>query len=188
MNIAPKQIDEVLESHPAVLEAAAVGVPDRYVGEDVVAFAVLREGLNAVRTSCSRFCESRLGHFKTPSRIHFVRDLPKGPSGQGAAAEAAGGGGANGLFLAAVPSEAEPSDRPASSTAAMRQRRSNKSSRRPGRSCSSSRMWTRRATFSRWAATRCLPFNVCRCSARSCQFDFHWRISSRTQLSRNRRR
>ena len=44
MNIAPKQIDEVLESHPAVLEAAAVGVPDRYVGEDVVAFAVLRKG------------------------------------------------------------------------------------------------------------------------------------------------
>ena len=34
MNIAPKQIDEILESHPAVLEAAAVGVPDRYVGED----------------------------------------------------------------------------------------------------------------------------------------------------------
>ena len=45
MNIAPKQIDEVLESHPAVLEAAAVGVPDRYVGEDVVAFAVLRDGM-----------------------------------------------------------------------------------------------------------------------------------------------
>ena len=43
MNIAPKQIDEVLESHPAVLEAAAVGVPDRYLGEDVVAFAVLRD-------------------------------------------------------------------------------------------------------------------------------------------------
>ena len=44
MNIAPKQIDEVLERHPAVLEAAAVRVPDRYLGEDVVAFAVLRNG------------------------------------------------------------------------------------------------------------------------------------------------
>jgi long-chain acyl-CoA synthetase len=44
MNIAKKQIDEVLESHPAVLEAAAAGVPDRYVGEDLVAFAVPRDG------------------------------------------------------------------------------------------------------------------------------------------------
>ena len=82
MNIAPKQIDEVLESHPAVLEAAAVGVPDRYVGEDVVAFAVLREGAKCDEGELLSFCESRLGHFKTPSRIHFVRDLPKGPSGK----------------------------------------------------------------------------------------------------------
>ena len=82
MNIAPKQIDEVLESHPAVLEAAAVGVPDRYVGEDVVAFAVLRDGMSCDERELLSFCESRLGHFKTPSRIHFVRDLPKGPSGK----------------------------------------------------------------------------------------------------------
>ena len=82
MNIAPKQIDEILESHPAVLEAAAVGVPDRYVGEDVVAFAVLRDGMSCDEGELLSFCESRLGHFKTPSRIHFVRDLPKGPSGK----------------------------------------------------------------------------------------------------------
>lgn len=82
MNIAPKQIDEILESHPSVLEAAAVGVPDRYVGEDVVAFAVLRDGAKCDESELLSFCESRLGHFKTPSRIHFVRDLPKGPSGK----------------------------------------------------------------------------------------------------------
>ncbi|MCE0521743.1 MAG: amino acid adenylation domain-containing protein [Methylacidiphilales bacterium] len=82
MNIAPKQIDEVLESHPAVLEAAAVGVPDRYVGEDLVAFAVLRDGLTCDERELLTFCENRLGHFKTPTRIHFVDDLPKGPSGK----------------------------------------------------------------------------------------------------------
>jgi amino acid adenylation domain-containing protein len=82
MNIAPKQIDEVLESHPAVLEAAAVGVPDRYVGEDLVAFAVLREGASCDERELLTFCESRLGHFKTPTRIHFMEDLPKGPSGK----------------------------------------------------------------------------------------------------------
>jgi acyl-CoA synthetase (AMP-forming)/AMP-acid ligase II len=82
MNIAPKQIDETLESHPAVLEAAAVGVPDRYVGEDLVAFATLRDGALCDEQDLLRYCESRLGLFKTPTRIYFVPDLPKGPSGK----------------------------------------------------------------------------------------------------------
>jgi amino acid adenylation domain-containing protein len=82
VNIAPKQIDEVLESHPAVLEAAAIGVPDRYVGEDLVAFVVLRSGMTSNERELLVFCESRLGHFKTPTRVHLVADLPKGPSGK----------------------------------------------------------------------------------------------------------
>ena len=82
MNIAPKQIDEVLEAHPAVLEAAAVGIPDRYVGEDVVAFAVLRDKMKCSERELLDFCEDRLGHFKTPTRIYFAKDLPKGPSGK----------------------------------------------------------------------------------------------------------
>jgi amino acid adenylation domain-containing protein len=82
VNIAPKQIDEVLESYPAVLEAAAVGVPDRYVGEDLVAFVVLRSGMTGNERELLSFCERRLGPFKTPTRIHFVADLPKGPSGK----------------------------------------------------------------------------------------------------------
>jgi acyl-CoA synthetase (AMP-forming)/AMP-acid ligase II len=82
VNIAPKQIDEILESHAAVLEAAAVGVPDRHVGEDVVAFAVLRDGMDCDERELLRFCERHLGYFKTPTRIHFVPDLPKGPSGK----------------------------------------------------------------------------------------------------------
>ena len=82
MNIAPKQIDEVLESHPAVLEAAAVGVPDPYLGEDLVAFVVLRDGMSCDERKLLSFCENHLGHFKTPTRIHFVEDLPKGPSGK----------------------------------------------------------------------------------------------------------
>jgi acyl-CoA synthetase (AMP-forming)/AMP-acid ligase II/acyl carrier protein len=82
VNIAPKQIDEILEAHPAILEAAAVGVPDRHVGEDVVAFAVLRDGMGCDERELLSFCERRLGYFKTPTRIHFVADLPKGPSGK----------------------------------------------------------------------------------------------------------
>lgn len=82
MNIAPKQIDEVLESHPSVLEAAAVGVPDRYVGEDIIAFVITRSGMVGDEKELLNFCENRLGHFKTPTRIRFVKDLPKGPSGK----------------------------------------------------------------------------------------------------------
>jgi acyl-CoA synthetase (AMP-forming)/AMP-acid ligase II len=82
MNIAPKQIDEVLESHPAVLEAAAVGVPDRRLGEEIVAFAVLRDGATCDERELLTFSEHHLGYFKTPARIHLVQDLPKGPSGK----------------------------------------------------------------------------------------------------------
>ncbi len=82
VNIAPRQIDEILEFHPSVLEAAVVGVPDRYLGEDLVAFVVLRAGITGDERELLGYCESRLGHFKTPSRIHFISDLPKGPSGK----------------------------------------------------------------------------------------------------------
>ena len=63
VNIAPRQIDDVLESHPAVLEAAAVGVQDRLLGEDVVAFVVLRAGASCEERDLLSFCEGRLGHF-----------------------------------------------------------------------------------------------------------------------------
>lgn len=82
MNIAPRQIDEVLESHAAVREAAAVGIPDRIFGETIVAFVVLRTGASSSEAELLAFCKSRLGLFKTPSRIYFVEDLPKGPSGK----------------------------------------------------------------------------------------------------------
>ena len=57
-------------------------MPDRYVGEDLVAFAVLRDGMRCDESELLSFCESRLGHFKTPTRVYFVADLPKGPSGK----------------------------------------------------------------------------------------------------------
>ena len=58
MNIAPRQIDEILEAHPAVLEAASVGVPDRYVGEDLVAFAVLLPGMRCAELELLRFAKA----------------------------------------------------------------------------------------------------------------------------------
>ena len=82
LNIAPRLIDDVLESHPAVREAAALGVSDRYFGEDIVAFVVPKESMQLNERELLDYCETRLGTFKTPTRIYIVHDLPKGPSGK----------------------------------------------------------------------------------------------------------
>ena len=94
MNIAPKQIDEVLESHPAVLEAAAVGVPDRYLGEDVVAFAVLRDGMTCDERELLTLLREPPGPFQNSDANSFCQGPAEGPVGKSAAAEVGGGGGA----------------------------------------------------------------------------------------------
>lgn len=83
-NIAPREIDEVLLGHAAVLDAAAVGVPDRHYGQDIMACVVLREGWNAsdVEADLRAWCLERLGRYKTPALFRFVADLPRGPSGK----------------------------------------------------------------------------------------------------------
>ncbi len=81
-NIAPREIDEVLLRHPAVRDAAAVGMPDRHYGQDILACVVLRDGHACAEAELRAFCEQQLGRFKTPREIRFVLDLPRGPSGK----------------------------------------------------------------------------------------------------------
>jgi long-chain acyl-CoA synthetase len=81
-NIAPREIDEVLLSHPAVLEAAAVGIPDAHYGQDILAGVVLKSGAQCDEVALREFCRQRLGRFKTPRRFRFLTELPKGPSGK----------------------------------------------------------------------------------------------------------
>ena len=81
-NIAPREIDEALLAHPAVLEAAAVGVPDRHYGQEIIACVVLREGEQCSETELRDFCTLHLGRYKTPKAIHFFSELPRGPSGK----------------------------------------------------------------------------------------------------------
>ena len=81
-NIAPREIDEVLLQHPAVLEAAAVGMPDRLYGQDILACVVLRAGMAVDEAGLRAFCEQHLGRYKTPKLIRFVAALPRGPSGK----------------------------------------------------------------------------------------------------------
>lgn len=83
-NIAPREIDEVLLRHPAVLEAAAVGMPDAHYGQEIMACVVLRDAIDEAeaRIELSAFCETHLGRYKTPKLIRFVTELPRGPSGK----------------------------------------------------------------------------------------------------------
>jgi acyl-CoA synthetase (AMP-forming)/AMP-acid ligase II len=81
-NIAPREIDEVLLQHPAVLEAAAVGIPDRHYGQEIMACIVLRESPACTEAELRAFCEQHLGRYKTPKVFRFVGELPRGPSGK----------------------------------------------------------------------------------------------------------
>lgn len=81
-NIAPREIDEALLAHPAVLDAAAVGVADRHYGQEILACVVLREGSVCDEATLREHCIATLGRFKTPKTIRFVDALPRGPSGK----------------------------------------------------------------------------------------------------------
>ncbi len=81
-NIAPREIDEALLRHPAVLEAAAVGVPDPAYGQEIVAYVVMREAARCDDAALRAHCLRELGRYKTPKEFRFIAELPRGPSGK----------------------------------------------------------------------------------------------------------
>jgi long-chain acyl-CoA synthetase len=81
-NIYPREIDEVLYQHPEIAAAAAVGVPDQLYGEEVAAVVVLKAGANCTEQEVIDYCKARLADFKCPKTVHFVEDIPKGPTGK----------------------------------------------------------------------------------------------------------
>jgi acyl-CoA synthetase (AMP-forming)/AMP-acid ligase II len=78
--IAPREIDEVLESHPAVNEAVAFGVPHPTWGEEVAAAVVLNTP--ATEKELLAYSRERLADFKVPKRLHFVESIPRTPTGK----------------------------------------------------------------------------------------------------------
>jgi long-chain acyl-CoA synthetase len=76
-NIYPREIEEVLFKHPKVMEAAAIGVKDRYRGETVKAFVVLRPGESATEEELVAFCKNELAAYKVPRLLEFRKELPK---------------------------------------------------------------------------------------------------------------
>jgi long-chain acyl-CoA synthetase len=81
-NIYPRDIDEVLFTHPKILEACAIGVPDDYSGERIKAYIVLKEGETATEDEIIDFCRERLTKYKIPKYIEFTNDLPKSAIGK----------------------------------------------------------------------------------------------------------
>src|SRR5438552_8648282 len=81
-NIAPREIDEALLKHPAVLEAAAVGMPEAAYGQDILACVVLKADATCSEDELRAHCLRELGRYKTPKAFRFVAALPKGPSGK----------------------------------------------------------------------------------------------------------
>jgi fatty-acyl-CoA synthase len=81
-NISSVEVEGVLLKHPAVLEAAVVGVPDQKWGETPHAYIVLMEGKTATADEMRTFARENLAHFKVPSAFHFVRELPKTATGK----------------------------------------------------------------------------------------------------------
>ena len=80
--IAPREIDEVLLEYPGVRQAVAFAVPHPSLGEDVAAAVVLKDDSVGCEAALREFALDRLPAFKVPSRIVFVKDVPKGPTGK----------------------------------------------------------------------------------------------------------
>jgi long-chain acyl-CoA synthetase len=81
-NIYPREVEEILLEHPAVAEAAVIGVPDAEWGEIVVAYIVLRGGVTDIDVELDALCLSRIARFKRPKRYLKVDALPKNNYGK----------------------------------------------------------------------------------------------------------
>jgi long-chain acyl-CoA synthetase len=81
-NVYPREIEEVLYEHPAVQEAAVVGVPDEKMGEEVGAAVVLKQGAELSDDELRRYLKAELAAYKYPRKIWFLDELPKGPTGK----------------------------------------------------------------------------------------------------------
>ncbi len=85
--VYPAEVEAVLANHPAVAEAAVVGVPDPVRGEEVKAFVVLRPGMTATREDIMAFCKERMASYKVPRLLEFCAELPRTPHGKLARSE-----------------------------------------------------------------------------------------------------
>jgi long-chain acyl-CoA synthetase len=81
-NVYPREVEEILYSHPAVSEAAVLGVPHPDLGEEVAAIVVLRQGANATPEEIRAFVKGKVAPYKYPRLVKLVKELPKSATGK----------------------------------------------------------------------------------------------------------
>lgn len=82
LNIYPRDLEELLMSHPDVIDAGVVGVPSEKMGEEVAAYVVKRPGSHVSAEALIQYCQERLAKYKTPRFLKIVGDLPKNHIGK----------------------------------------------------------------------------------------------------------
>ena len=81
-NVYPREVEEILYTHPAILECAVIGIPDSYQGESVKAFVVLRESESLTADDIIDYCRTQLAPYKCPRTVEFRDSLPKSAVGK----------------------------------------------------------------------------------------------------------
>jgi long-chain acyl-CoA synthetase len=81
-NVYPREVEEVLYTHPAIAEAAVIGKPDDKLGEEVVAIVAAKPGADVDPDEVIAFCKERVAAYKYPREVRIVDELPKGPTGK----------------------------------------------------------------------------------------------------------
>jgi long-chain acyl-CoA synthetase len=82
MNVYPREVEELLYTHPDVLEVAVVGMPDDLLGEQVGAAVALRPGATVTGEELVEWAKERIAAYKYPRKVWIVSELPKGPTGK----------------------------------------------------------------------------------------------------------
>ena len=81
-NVYPSEIENVLAAHPAVAEAAVVGIPDERLGEEVMAVVIVRPKMKLLEADLVTYCRARLASYKCPRVYQFRSELPKNTLGK----------------------------------------------------------------------------------------------------------
>jgi len=76
-NVYPREVEEVLFTHPKVKDVVVVGLPEEFKGEKIKAYIILKEGVTATAAELIQFCREQLSKFKVPKEIEFRKELPK---------------------------------------------------------------------------------------------------------------